>query len=80
MNFVAVTIVSVIVLGHPLNKRGSRLLIGLNRILLCSRAMFWPIAVSIASFSPKSVKFLSQIDILVGIFYLSCINLVKKVV
>ena len=33
MNFVAVAIVSAIVLGHPLNK--SRLLIGLNRILLC---------------------------------------------
>ena len=30
MNFVAVSIVSAIVLGHP-----SRLLIGLNRILLC---------------------------------------------
>ena len=33
MNFVAVTIVSVIVLGHPFNK--GRLSTGLNRILLC---------------------------------------------
>ena len=33
MNFVAVAIVPVIVLGHPFNKK-SRLLIGLNRILL----------------------------------------------
>ena len=33
MNFVAVAIVSAIVLGHPFNK--SRLLIGLNCILLC---------------------------------------------
>ena len=33
MNFVAVAIVSVIVLGHLFNK--SRLLISLNRVLLC---------------------------------------------
>ena len=34
MNFVAVAIVSAIVLGHPFNKK-SRLLIGINCILLC---------------------------------------------
>ena len=34
MNFVAVAIVSAIVLGHPFNKK-SCLLIGLNCILLC---------------------------------------------
>ena len=33
MNFVAVAIVLVIVIGHPFNK--SRLFIDLNRILLC---------------------------------------------
>ena len=34
MNFVAVVIVSVIVLGHPFNIK-SHLLTGLNRIFLC---------------------------------------------
>ena len=34
MNFVVVAIVSAIVLGHPFNKK-SRVLIGLNSILLC---------------------------------------------
>ena len=33
MNFVAVVVVSAIVLGHPLNKRV--VFIGLNSILLC---------------------------------------------
>ena len=34
MDFVAVAIVSAVVLGHPVLQK-SRLLIGLNRILLC---------------------------------------------